>query len=396
MNYILFDDATRNELLPFTHTRPVADIRCGILTMRERWERLLTSATSTLPFEPYLSIVFPTQYGPCNTYVNASVFGTPDLAQLISELAPGQAVFQGALLLAVCSEKKADSWTALQALATDKKVFGGSLMHLKHNWDIFNLNDAAIRADFTLLTQNRSTQPLPTHVTAIGAEQIFIEPGAQVSPCIINASTGPVYVSEDAQIMEGCMLRGPVAIGKHAALKMGAKVYGATTIGDGCKVGGEVSNVVFFANSNKGHDGFLGNSVVGEWCNFGADSNCSNLKNNYDIVAVWNEYEGISVKTGLQFCGLMMADHSKCGINTMFNTGTIAGVSCNIFGGGFPDKFIPSFSWGGSDSMTTYAFEKAMDTARRMMMRRGITLSKEAEDMYRHIFEKTAVQRQDY
>ena len=204
------------------------------------------------------------------------------------------------------------------------------------------------------MTKGRISQTIPSFVTAISPENIFIEEGAILNPCILNASKGPIYIAENAEVMEGCMLRGPIALGKNAVLKMGAKVYGATTIGEGCKVGGEVSNVVFFANSNKGHDGFLGNAVIGEWCNLGADTNCSNLKNNYDTVKVWSEHENKLVSTGLQFCGLMMGDHSKSGINTMFNTGTVVGVSSNIFGSSFPDKFVPSFSWGAAEETTIY------------------------------------------
>ncbi|RYZ22555.1 MAG: glucose-1-phosphate thymidylyltransferase, partial [Sphingobacteriales bacterium] len=251
-----------------------------------------------------------------------------------------------------------------------------------------------IKDDFALLTKGRQSQLLPGYVTALHTENIFIEPGAKVYPCIINAEKGPVYIGKDAEIMEGCIIRGPFALGEHAVLKMGAKVYGATTLGPGCKVGGEISNVVFFANSNKGHDGFLGNAVIGEWCNLGADTNCSNLKNNYDEVKIWDEHEQKSVKTGLQFCGLLMGDHSKCGINTMFNTGTVAGVSCNIYGAGFPEKFIPSFSWGGPEGMVTYALDKALATANRMMIRRDKELTPAEVKVLQHIFAKTEQQRE--
>jgi UDP-N-acetylglucosamine diphosphorylase/glucosamine-1-phosphate N-acetyltransferase len=220
-----------------------------------------------------------------------------------------------------------------------------------------------------------------------GKENLFLEEGARINAgSIINATTGPVYLARNSEIMEGCMVRGPLAIGENAALKMGAKIYGATTIGFGCKAGGEISNVVFFANSNKGHDGFLGNAVIGEWCNLGADTNGSNLKNNYDEVKIWDEHNHKLVKTNLTFCGVLMGDHSKCGINTMFNTGTVVGVSCNIYGGDFPEKFIPSFSWGGSDGFVTYDFNKAMETAERMMQRRGKKLTHAEKEMYRYIF----------
>lgn len=272
--------------------------------------------------------------------------------------------------------------------------FGESIHQLERVWDIFGRNEQAIKEDFQIVTHDLQSQLLPDYVTALNPSNIFVEPGAKVYPCIINAEAGPVYIGKDAEIMEGCIIRGPFVLGEHAVLKMGAKVYGGTTLGPGCKVGGEISNVVFFANSNKGHDGFLGNAVIGEWCNLGADTNCSNLKNNYDEVKIWDEYENKSVKTGLQFCGLIMGDHSKCGINTMFNTGTVAGVSCNIYGSGFPEKFIPSFSWGGSEGMVTYALDKAIATANRMMMRRHKELSTGEINVLKHIFNSTQKQRE--
>ncbi len=250
------------------------------------------------------------------------------------------------------------------------------------------LNERAIKDDFVLVTQGRTSALLPPGITVTGHEQLFVEQGANIyAGCIINAAAGPVYIAKDAEVLEGTMMRGPIALCEQSVVKMGAKLYGATTIGPGCKVGGEIFNTVFFANSNKSHDGYLGNSVIGEWCNLGADTNCSNLKNNYDVVKVWHEASGKEVSTGTIFCGLMMGDHSKCGINTMFNTGTVAGVSCNIYGGSFPDKYIPSFSWGGSDGFTSYRFDKAVETANRMMGRRGKSLSDAELDMYRYIYD---------
>lgn len=395
MNIILFDGEARNHLLPFTHTRPVADIRCGILTMRERWETNLQTTSSTLT-EAYLQKAFPLQGADHNMYINAALFCTPELVQAVKTLAPGAALVQDGELLACNTGAQPTSPQALldHSRELEQVLFRGFIHRLQRVWDIFALNGQAITEDFALLTQGRDSQELPAYVTAIQPENIFVEPGARIYPCIINASAGPVYIGEDAEIMDGCVIRGPLALGAHATLKMGAKIYGTTTIGPDCKVGGEISNVVFFANSNKGHDGFLGNAVIGEWCNLGADTNCSNLKNNYDEVKIWSEYQNKSVKTGLQFCGLLMGDHSKCGINTMFNTGTVAGVSCNIYGGGFPDKFIPSFSWGGSEGMTTYQVEKALDTANRMMARRNKSLSDAEIEILHHIFEASKNQRE--
>lgn len=394
MHIILFDDDTRYDLLPFTHTRPVADIRCGIYTMRERWEQYLQAKTGTLT-EAYLQDVFPADAGSDNLLINGAVFASATLKAAILALQPGEKLVDGDTVLAARTGNiGADSYMQHLQSLTERRYKGGTVEKLSHIWDIFSLNDKAIREDYKLATHGRNSGSIPDGVTVMGKEHLFIEEGAVIGAgTIINATTGPVYLAKDSEVMEGCMLRGPLALGEHAVIKMGAKVYGATTIGHGCKVGGEISNVVFFANSNKGHDGYLGNAVIGEWCNLGADTNCSNLKNNYDHIKIWDEHNNKSVKTGLTFCGLLMGDHSKCGINTMFNTGTVAAVSCNIYGSGFPDKFIPSFAWGGAEGMTTYAFDKAMDTAGRMMARRNKTLSDAEKKMYRHIFDATAKQR---
>jgi len=393
MKYILFDSTDRNHLLPFTHTRPVADIRCGMLTMRERWEMLLKQQTGSLT-ESYLQKVFPQNGGSDNLYINAAVFADAVLVNAINVLAERHALVKGAIVIAVRSSETFNSIADLHKYtdATTTVDFSGDAYALKNVWDIFSLNDRAIRNDYALITRGRTSAAIPVGVTVTGKD-LFIEEGANIYPgCVINTAAGPVYIAKDTEILEGTLIRGPLAVAEHAVVKMGAKLYGATTIGPGCKVGGEINNVVFFANSNKGHDGYLGNAVIGEWCNLGADTNCSNLKNNYDEIKIWDEAANKLVKTGLTFCGLLMGDHSKCGINTMFNTGTVAGVSCNIFGGGFPEKFIPSFSWGGSDSMTTYDFTRAMETANRMMGRRGKQLSADELEMYRYIYDHSRKQ----
>ena len=394
MNYTLFDDTARYSLLPFTHTRPVADIRCGIMTMRERWEKFLGTRTATLT-ESYLQTVFPASSEGDNIFINGSVFATKELTIEVTALKENEKLVKDGKIVAF-RKSGAISFETMEAAISggEERAFNGDVLSIKNIWDIFSLNEQAINSDFKTLTQGRASQPLPDNITVTGKENIFLEEGAKINAgCIINAATGPVYLAKDAEILEGCMVRGALALGEHAALKMGAKIYGATTIGPGCKVGGEISNVVFFANSNKGHDGYLGNAVIGEWCNLGADTNCSNLKNNYDTIKIWDEHTNKSIQSGLQFCGLLMADHSKCGINTMFNTGTVVGVSANIFGGGFPEKFIPSFCWGGSEGMTTYDFNRALDTAKRMMARRSKTLSEAEVAMYRHIFDNTQSQR---
>jgi UDP-N-acetylglucosamine diphosphorylase/glucosamine-1-phosphate N-acetyltransferase len=394
MHFILFDDHTRYRLLPFTHTRPVADIRCGILTMRERWELCLLQKTDTLT-ESYLAPMYPAGDGENNFYVNGAVFANDVLAAAVLELTPGNKLVKGDQLIAARTQEQPKNLHDFLAMlpAMPEVQFQGEVMRLQHVWGIFAHNDAAIRLDFGLVTRGRESAPIPEGVTVSG-NQIFIEEGANIYPgCIINTQTGPVYIGKAAEVLEGTLMRGPIAIGDHGVIKMGAKLYGATTIGPGSKVGGENNNVVFFANSNKSHDGYLGNAVIGEWCNLGADTNCSNLKNNYDEIKIWDEYSLKSIHTGLTFCGLLMGDHSKCGINTMFNTGTVVGVSCNIFGGGFPEKFIPSFSWGGADGITTYRFERAMETANRMMARRGRQMSPEEISMYRYLFDNSQGQR---
>lgn len=388
MQINLFDTARAAYLLPFTHTRPAADIRCGILTMRERWEQYLQATASGSITTALLSKVFPAHYGDDNLYLNGNVFVNVPLAIVVSNLKPGQALIQEETVIAIRTEQQLDYEAINKGSLKDFEpvVYKEAIIALKNVWDIFVLNDYALRADFELLTHNKTSAPIPEGIRIIGdPKNLFLAESAKIYDGVVNTSTGPVFIDEDAEVMEGVMLRGPLYLGKHGAIKMGAKIYGATTIGNGSKVGGEISNTVFFDYSNKGHDGFLGNAVIGAWCNLGADTNSSNLKNNYDEVSIWSEHENRMIKTGLQFCGLLMGDHSKCGINTMFNTGTVVGVSCNIYGGDFPDKFIPSFSWGGKNDRTSYQFDKAIDTARRMMARRSMEPSAEEIELLKYI-----------
>lgn len=396
MNYILFDSEVRYQLLPFTHTRPVADIRCGILTMRERWELLLGAEHSGSLTEPYMQEVFPLRGRNDNIFINGSVFATGELAEEVLKLAPQEQLVQNGLIIAARVNDDIVEFGATIKISANltEKEYGGEVVQLKNIWDIFKLNEQWINSDYKTITNGRQSAELPGNITVAGTENIFLEEGARIYPgCIINGESGPVYIGKGAELLEGAIIRGPIAICDHAVVKMGAKLYGGTTIGEGCKVGGEISNAVFFANSNKGHDGYLGNAVIGEWCNLGADTNCSNLKNNYDTIKIWDEHNFKSIHTNMTFCGLLMGDHSKCGINTMFNTGTVVGVSANIYGGGFPEKFIPSFAWGGSDGMTSYQLDKAMATANRMMGRRGKELSDSEIKMYEHIFALTQKQR---
>jgi len=391
MNYILFDGTVRNALLPFTYTRPVADIRVGILTIREKWEKHLGYTTTTLT-EEYLMEKFPMVEMEENVMINASFLPTEVLAEMVMALEPNQAIFQDEEVIAFYSHEDQEE---VDFDTYDIIDYTEECLRIENPWDIFQKNDAAIREDFELLTEGRTSQPIPSSVNVIAAENIFIEEGAKLEFVTLNASTGPIYIGKDSEIMENSVIRGPFALCEGGQVKLATKVYGATTVGPHSRIGGEVSNSVLFGYSNKGHDGFLGNSVLGEWCNLGADTNNSNLKNNYEEVKLWSyEKEGF-VKTGLQFCGLMMGDHSKSGINTMFNTGTVVGVSANIFGSGFPRNFVPSFSWGGASGFTTYVTKKAFETAKIVMSRRNIEFSEEDAAIMEHIFEESKKWRKD-
>jgi len=389
MNYILFDSDVRNALLPFTYTRPLADIRIGILTIREKWEKFLGFTTTSIT-EEYLEDKYPMVELDKNILINASFLPTKNLVKQVSNLTNNQAIFKGEQVIAffTCDTQEHVDFDSYEQLE-----FKEDVLQIKNTWDIFSLNDKAIQADFDLLTEGRTSQPIPSRVHAIHEENIFIEQGAMISYSSLNASKGPIYIGKDSEIMEGSLVRGPFALGENSILKMGTKVYGATTVGPFCKVGGEINNSVLFGYSSKGHEGFLGNSVLGEWCNIGADSNTSNLKNNYAEVKLWNYQEERFTNTGLQFCGLMMGDHSKCGINTMFNTGTVIGVSANVFGSGFPRNFVSSFSWGGAAGFTTYQIKKVFEVAKVVMKRRGIELTETDKKILLHVFDETSKNR---
>ena len=391
MNYILFDGPARTALLPFTFTRPVADILIGILTIRQKWEMYLGSTTTTLT-EEYLSEKYPMVEMEQNIMINASFLPNPTLVEMIQGLKSNQAIFKGDEVIAFFTN---DEQEQVDFDTYEIIDYSEDCLTVQNTWDIFAKNDTALRADFELVTQDRKSQPIPKSVNVIAPENIFIEEGAKLEFVTLNASTGPIYIGKDAEIMEGSVIRGPFALCEGAGVKLASKVYGATTVGPYSKIGGEVNNSVLFAYSNKGHDGFLGNSVLGEWCNIGADSNNSNLKNNYEEVKLWSyETEGFA-KTGLQFCGLMMGDHSKCGINTMFNTGTVVGVSANIFGSGFPRNFVPSFSWGGAAGFTTYTTSKAFATAKLVMSRRNVEFDEKEQAILEHVFEETKKWRKE-
>lgn len=391
MNYILFDGTVRNALLPFTFTRPVADIRVGILTIREKWEKHLGYTTTTLT-EEYLMEKFPMVEMEENIMINASFLPNTVLTEMVKALEDKQAIFCGEEVIAFYTK---DTQEEVDFDTYEIIEYTEDCIQIQKPWDIFQKNDAAIREDFDLITADRVSMPIPASVNVIAAENIFIEEGAKLEFVTLNASTGPIYIGKNAEIMENSVIRGPFALCEEAQVKLGTKVYGATTVGPHSRIGGEVNNSVLFGYSNKGHDGFLGNSVLGEWCNLGADTNNSNLKNNYEEVKLWSYETGSFVKTGLQFCGLIMGDHSKCGINTMFNTGTVVGVSTNIFGAGFPRNFIPSFSWGGAQGFTTYITKKAFETAKIVMSRRNVVFTEQDAAILEHVFEETKQWRKE-
>lgn len=383
MNYILFDHE-RERLLPLTFTRPVSEIRIGILTIREKWERMLNNAISTKT-EEYLSSKFPLREEHDNILVNGGVCPSLELVNAIAKLENGQRLVKGALPIAI----RVGNVGGLESLDSEYIEYQSEILSVQDPWDIFSKNGDALKQDFELLTSGRKSEPLSDSNTVIGGGEIFLEAGAKAEACIFNTTNGPVYLAKDSEVMEGSVIRGPFALCESSTIKMAAKIYGPTTVGPHSKVGGEVNNSVIIGYSNKGHDGFLGNSVLGEWCNLGADTNNSNLKNNYDEVRVWSYSQERFAKTGLQFCGLIMGDHSKSGINTMFNTGTVVGVSTNVFGSGFPRTFIPSFQWGGAAGLTEYNKEKALATAERVMARRGIPLDETEKAILTSVYDLT-------
>tara|TARA_B110000503_G_scaffold140393_1_gene231158 strand:+ start:171 stop:1346 length:1176 start_codon:yes stop_codon:yes gene_type:complete len=391
MNYILFDSDVRTALLPFTYTRPVADIRIGILTIREKWEKYLGLTTTTIT-AAHLEEKHPMVELEENILINASFCPTAALVALVKKLSKNEAVFQGEDVIAFYTtneqeEVNFDSYTQIE--------FKEELIHIKNTWDIFTHNGKAIQQDFELVTKDRTSEPIPAGVQVINKENIFIEEGAEILFATLNAAEGPIYIGKNAQIMEGASVRGPFAMGVHSVLKMGAKIYKDTTLGPYCKVGGEVSNAVIFGYSSKGHDGYLGNSVIGEWCNIGAGTSTSNLKNNYAPVKIWDYETGRFAKTGLQFCGLIMGDHSKCAINTMFNTGTVVGVSANIFGGGFPRNFIPSYSWGGAAGFVTFQMSKVYEVVIAVMRRKSLSFEETDQKILDVVFEETKQYRKN-
>lgn len=382
MNYILSDGKERESLLPITYTRPVAEIRCGILTITQKWEHYIGEKPS-FHTETYLNKKYPTKIANDNLVINGAIFPNNQLYEIISNLQSGQILKKDETIIAWrTSDKDITNNTNFKIIDTDV-----DFQKIENTWDIFHLNHKAIEDDLVLITRNRKSEELSDTNFIIGDKsKIFVEPGAIVEYAFLNTTEGAIYIGKDSEIMEGSKVRGPMALCEHSTIKLDAKIYSGTTIGPHSKVGGEVNNTVILGYSNKGHDGFLGNSVIGEWCNLGADTNNSNLKNTYDIVRLWSISKNTFVNTGLQFCGLIMGDHSKSGINTMFNTGTVIGVSCNIYGDGFQRNFIPSFMWGGPHGLKAYNFKKSVTVATAVMQRRNIEFNNIEEDIFKHLF----------
>lgn len=384
MKIVLFDDDRVLHLKPFTLTRPAADIRCGILTIAEKWSTILSASHSYICAD-YLSTKYSYVASEDSMFINGRALPNAELVSAIQSLQMNEAIVCDDVVIAYRSATPSSTFNTTIQLAGVKTI------NRIHN--IFTYNHAEIESDFALITTGRTSASLSATNTVFGKHPIFVEEGVKAEAAVFNTNDGPIYLGKNSEVMEGALIRGPFALCESAGVKMGAKIYTGTTVGPHSKVGGEVSNSVIFGYSNKGHDGFLGNSVLGEWCNLGADSNNSNLKNNYEEVKLWNYATGNFERTGLQFCGLFMGDHSKCGINTMFNTGTVVGVSSNIFGSGFPRNFVPSFAWGGSQGFETYMPKKAFQTAEKVMERRHITLEESDKNILSHIFEEEATYR---
>jgi len=385
MNFILTDFSRQKvNLLPLTYFRPVGEIRCGIMTLKEKWEGFLNTNISYLTDE-YLQEKFPVKYSNDNVYINSAIFPARELVTAVLALKKGEKLVAGNRTIAIRSGKL--SLQELEQLSLAEVDFNKKIDGIFFLQDIFRKNSQQIISDFKYLFSDKKMENnlSPTN-TIIGKNPVYKEADAVVEACIFNTEAGPVYIGKNVKILEGSLLRGPLTILDNSVIKMGAKIYGGTTIGPNCKVGGEVKETVFLGNSNKGHDGYLGDAVIGEWCNLGADTNNSNLKNNYSNVKLWNYLQKDFIDTGLQFCGLIMGDHSKSGISTMFNTGTVVGVNSNIFGSGYQPKFIPSFQWGGNDNFTDYKFDKAMEVVKAVFSRRNKDFDKAEQRLFENVY----------
>src|SRR5690554_4559163 len=380
MNIILHDLSNHLIFAPLTLTRPVGNLRSGMWTNDERWRFYLPEATVSFQTEEYLVDKFPMHQTDDNVWVNATVIPNVELVTLVQELQVDESLYVNGVFVA----QRGATFSPKESNSHQLEEF----LVLEHRWDLYQKNDSILATDFAAYVKGRKSASLSKTNTLIGdANQLFIEEGATVECAILNVKSGPIYVGKNAEIMEGSVVRGGLAMAEGSALKLSTKVYGATSLGPHSKVGGEVNNVIFQGYSNKGHDGFLGNSLIGEWCNLGADTNCSNLKNNYGKIRTYDYEKQEEIETNLQFMGVVMGDFSKTSINTMLNTATVIGVSATIFCAGFPPKYVPDFSWGGQSNSPTFDFDKALEAANNMMVRRGVRLTNSEEKMLRYLFQ---------
>ena len=391
MNILLFFVLERGQLLPFTFVRPVAQLRVGIDLLQDKWEAFL-GLKCGLYTQDYLKPKFPFSLAKENLFINPAYVPTTALVEKVKRLKLNDALVVNGNILACLTQslhppKEISSLNCIEV--------GSPLIHLKTAADLFLRNAEVLAVDFKRLTQGRKSAPISSTNQLIAPENIFLEAGAKVECAILNASEGPIYIGKNAEVMEGSMLRGSIALCENATVKMGAKIYGGTTLGPFVKAGGELNNVLILGYSNKGHDGFLGNAVIGEWCNIGAATDASNLKNNYGLLRLWNYETENFAKTALQFCGLLMGDFSRCSIHSTFNTATVVGICANLFGTGFPRTFLPSFSYGGAQGLKTYAFNKAIESNIAMMKRRGVDLTEIDREILQHVFDQTAKWRKD-
>ena len=389
MTYGLFEDSYRDQLLPLTFTRPVSELRIGILTIREKWEKRLGVSIRSWKTREYLSTKYPFQETDSVIMLNGHLCPTKSLTDLVKNLGLNQGILLGDRIAAIRTTKTESDFGISNFPEVEWIQWEENLTILSNSWDLFTCNAEQIQNDFELVTKGRTSEPAPSSCYVQGVENIFIEKGAKITFASLNACAGPIYVGADAEIMEGALIRGPFVLGEQSIVNMGAKIYGPVTIGPHSKVGGELNTVNIQGFSNKGHDGFLGSSVIGEWCNLGADTNTSNLKNSYVEVKLWNYPANRFLNTGLQFCGLIMGDHSKCGINTMFNAGTVVGVYCNIYGTGYPRNFVPSFSEGGAQGYRENRLQEVYKIAEKVMFRRNNVLTDDDQNIISEIFGMT-------
>lgn len=392
-NLILFENDTRTNLLPFTYTRPTCEIRLGIFNIREKWEKAMNGSGSFIT-QDYLTDLYDINLSEKNYLINGAVLPTAELVHQILELGVGEALVNDDELIAALLDLNQFN----RLVDDDIEVFNTydlsetqSLLKANNLWDLFKLLDWSIRWDFEKITEGRTSEPLPDSNTLIGSKNwLFIEKGALVQGATINTSNGPVYIGKNATVMEGATIRGPFSLGERGTVKMGAKIYGPTAAGPYTTLGGEIKNVLMLEHASKGHEGYLGNSVIGAWCNLGADTNCSNLKNNWTEVKLWDFTKKALLPSGQLKAGLFLGDYSMTSINSMFNTGTVTGICCNIFGTGFPEKFIPSFTWGGTNGSETYRIDKALAAIERMKNIHKQTFSVEERIVLLKIFEESA------